>query len=260
LKTKLYRIAYGSLWILLVINLLAGLGFVGSAQDSRTCEEVSFEITGLSPDSEQLTFVSQGMLEENICEAFKITSIQGQPITKLNSNKIEQILCTNPYIKTVQSYEDISGKLYIKAEQKKPILRILTDQLDYYITEDGTKLPPSLEYTARVAVVTGHFFEGIGLTDSMVTDMGKQLYTLGKTVNESKLWRAQIEQIYIDENDEIILIPKLGNQQILIGNVEDLSDKLNRLEVFYSKVLNTKGWNAYKIINLKFKNQVVCTK
>ena len=36
--------------------------------------------------------------------------------------------------------------------------------------------------------------------------------------------------------------------------------KFKKLELFYKNILPTKGWNYYESVNLKFKNQIVCTK
>jgi cell division protein FtsQ len=38
-------------------------------------------------------------------------------------------------------------------------------------------------------------------------------------------------------------------------------EKFEKLHTFYLQGLNTTGsWNKYSVINLKFKNQIVCTK
>ena len=70
----------------------------------------------------------------------------------------------------------------------------------------------------------------------------------------------QIEQIYVNENTDIELVPKTGEHEIVLGDVNDLKDKFNKLMIFYLKGLNNLGWDVYKKINLKYKNQVVCSK
>jgi cell division protein FtsQ len=56
------------------------------------------------------------------------------------------------------------------------------------------------------------------------------------------------------------LIPRLGQHRILLGDTTDLRDKLDRMRTFYLQGLNNTGWDKYELINLKYKNQVVCTK
>ncbi|MEP7169164.1 MAG: cell division protein FtsQ, partial [Bacteroidota bacterium] len=73
-------------------------------------------------------------------------------------------------------------------------------------------------------------------------------------------WNAQVEQIYVTEQSEIELIPRVGNHRIILGDASQLDEKFNKLMIFYKQGLNNTGWNNYNTINLKFTNQVVCTK
>ena len=65
---------------------------------------------------------------------------------------------------------------------------------------------------------------------------------------------------YIKENKEIELIPRVGNHNILLGNINGYEEKFKKLKLFYSEGVKQTGWNNYKEINLKFKDQIVCVK
>jgi cell division protein FtsQ len=56
------------------------------------------------------------------------------------------------------------------------------------------------------------------------------------------------------------LVPKIGKQLIIFGDAADAREKLENLATFYRKVMSQKDWDLYKTINLKYKNQVVCSK
>ena len=90
--------------------------------------------------------------------------------------------------------------------------------------------------------------------------MIEQVYELAKFIVADTFWNAQAEQIYVNENQELELIPRIGNHRIVIGDAENLAEKFNRLMIFYTQGLNKTGWNNYSVINLKYRNQVVCTK
>ena len=77
-------------------------------------------------------------------------------------------------------------------------------------------------------------------------------------MDSNEFWKAQIEQIYVGE--EIELVPLAGSHIIVLGNFQDIDEKMNKLLVFYTHGLNKVGWNIYETINLKYKNQIVCTK
>ena len=86
------------------------------------------------------------------------------------------------------------------------------------------------------------------------------LFKLVLTINDSKLWRSQFEQIYVNSKGDIELVPRVGNHIIELGSVENLNEKLENLEAFYKQGLSQYGWNKYRTISLKYKNQIVCTK
>ena len=52
----------------------------------------------------------------------------------------------------------------------------------------------------------------------------------------------------------------MGSHKIILGSAHDLEKKFEKLKVFYRKGLEKVGWDRYQTINLKFENQVVCTK
>jgi cell division protein FtsQ len=66
--------------------------------------------------------------------------------------------------------------------------------------------------------------------------------------------------VYVNKQGEFELIPRVGNHRILLGGADDISSKLKRLKTFYtSKDVNVKELNMYDTINLKYKNQLVCS-
>ena len=86
------------------------------------------------------------------------------------------------------------------------------------------------------------------------------LYELGLFIMKDRFLKMLIEEIYVDRNGEFELIPKLGNQIILFGSAENMEDKFERLLVFYKKGLSITGWQRYNVINIKFRNQIICSK
>jgi cell division protein FtsQ len=94
-----------------------------------------------------------------------------------------------------------------------------------------------------------------GRIDSTVV---KKLYTLALFVQENAFWKAQIEQIFVTEQKDIILIPKIGNCELVLGDIDRLEQKLNDLQVFMQKGFTTIGWQKYKSVSVKFKDILVC--
>jgi cell division protein FtsQ len=66
--------------------------------------------------------------------------------------------------------------------------------------------------------------------------------------------------MYVNTDSEIELIPRVGDHTILIGNTNNLEEKMQNLFVFYTQAMKKAGWNEYEMINLKYRGQVVCSK
>ena len=102
---------------------------------------------------------------------------------------------------------------------------------------------------------------GVSVLDTSIKNsILKDIYYLVEYINDDSFWSAQIDQIYVDNNDEIDLIPRVGNQLIHLGSIENLEGKLRNLAELYDKVLPEVGWNKYSMINLEYKDQIVCKK
>ncbi|MFZ1360247.1 MAG: hypothetical protein WAS28_17240, partial [Saprospiraceae bacterium] len=81
-----------------------------------------------------------------------------------------------------------------------------------------------------------------------------------KAIYKDPFMSAMTEQLLVDENKDISIIPKLGNHKIILGDATDLENKFKKLAIFYKEGMPPEGWSLYKEINLKFKNQVVAKK
>ena len=88
----------------------------------------------------------------------------------------------------------------------------------------------------------------------------KSLFYLTNVIRHDKFWNAQVEQIYIEPNQDIVLIPRVGDHKIIFGDTSNALEKFENLLVFYQKALPKVGWQTYHTINVKFKGQLVCSR
>ena len=144
-----------------------------------------------------------------------------------------------------------SGMIKLEAEQKIPILRVISPRGNYYVDNLGSTMPVSRRYVAHVPVVSGYVEKELAVTD---------LYKFALFLQENDFWNNQIEQIYVHPDNEVELIPRVGNHRIVLGSFADFEEKLDNLRLFYEKAIPKVGWEKYSIISLKYKDQIVCTK
>ena len=59
---------------------------------------------------------------------------------------------------------------------------------------------------------------------------------------------------------EVELVPRSGRHTILFGRIEQVERKFDKLLRFYRNGLQNIGWDAYRTIDIRYKDQVVCKK
>ena len=87
-----------------------------------------------------------------------------------------------------------------------------------------------------------------------------ELYELGKYIRTNPFWKSQVEQIHVTPKKEIEIVPRVGDQILFLGKIDDYTEKFSKLQKFYKEALNEVGWNKYNRINVEFGNQIICTK
>ena len=164
-------------------------------------------------------------------------------------NELEVAFLQHPAVKNAQVYSNQEGVININLQQSKAVVRIKTDNTDYYLDEQGMKMPLSSEYTPRVLVVTGEVNES----------NHSSIFSFVERINKEKFWKSQITQLHFN-NNEVIIIPRVGSQKIHFGTLTDVNKKLGNLFQFYKQAMPVKGWENYSEISLAYNNQIVCTK
>jgi cell division protein FtsQ len=176
----------------------------------------------------------------------------GKQLKDINTNELENAILTNKLIKNANVFVTNNGSIKASIEERTPILRVISNiGGSYYIDNEGEKMPLSNRSTAYLHIATGDIKEEYAKAE---------LYKFALFLYDDKFWNAQIEQIVVQANQDIKLIPRVGDHQIILGSLDGYKEKLDKLMAFYQNGLNETGWNRYSVINLKFDKQVVCTK
>jgi cell division protein FtsQ len=254
-KKRIWKpLVVGFGWTLCLAGLVVLMSFIEFKKSEMVCKAVKVFIPG------NQYFIDRQEVDK-ILEMSSHTLV-GRRISNINIHDLENKLKVNPFIEFAKVYADMDGVIQVEVSQRQPILRLMNrfDQ-DFYIDQHGLKMPLSQNFTARVIVANGFIDELFAnKVDSLHTVLAKDIYKTANFISRDSLWAAQIEQIYINENHEIELIPRVGNQRILLGNADSLSTKFDNLKIFYKQALPMVGWDAYKMINVKYVNQVIGVK
>lgn len=244
----------GFAWLVCLAGLVVLMSFIDGKKQEVKCTNVKILIPGAG------NFIEREEVDAILKQSEGV--LIGRNLTKINIHQIEKTLKANPYIAFAKVFADMDGVIHIEVKQRQPVLRILNaGGQDYYIDSEGLKMPMSPNFTANVLVASGNILEGYGgKVDTLLTPLAADLYQTALFMKKDTLWDAQIEQIYVNDKKDIELIPRVGNQRIILGNADSLATKMNNLLAFYKQAMPRVGWNTYKTINLKYVNQIVCEK
>ena len=244
----------GFIWTVCLAGLVVLMSFIEHKKQEVSCVALKVFIPG------EQSFVTRKEVERIISGVHG--DIKGKALNTINSQDLEDALKANPFITRAKVYADMNGVVWVRIEQREPLLRIFNlKNQDYYVDKNGYKIPVSPNFTAQVVVATGNIGEDLEAhVAKLKTTMGKELFKVAQYLAKDTLWSKQIEQLYVNADSEIQLVPRVGDQQIIIGTSDSLETKLNKLLVFYKQAMPKLGWNTYKTINLKYSKQIICTK
>ena len=244
------KVVFKTIGVTLLIAYLAVCGFVWHAGEP---EMVYKGVRVAICDSAIAQFVSKNdvMRVVNSADSLKAT---GKKKSRFNTLALEKVLLKNSLIANADCYPTPDSMLRIDIYQRRPMLRVKSSDMnrDFYVDENGEFMAYKPSGKAiDVPLATGHISKQMALGP---------LCTLARFLHKHERWNKDIAQIYVDKEGDIQLVPRKGDHIIVLGTMDDYEAKFDRLDDFYDKVLDRKGWNSYKVINLKFKRQVVAEK
>ena len=172
---------------------------------------------------------------------------------------LEEELEKNPYIYEAEVFLNARHELKVYVTQRKPIARVKTTSLDFYVTSDGMKVPLSSYSTIRVPLITGYVDDYCQKTKESRVAF-QQLVTVLNLCNDDTFLSALIEQVDMDRAGKLTFIPKIGNEKIVFGDLSDYEEKLSKLKKYYAWGKNQDGWNKYAYLNLEYKDQIALGK
>ena len=241
-------------WLASLSGLFVLMSFIEVKKSELRCKEVKIIIPGT------YNFIERSEIDKILIKSQG--PLAGRMLNKINIHEIEDVLKANPFIEHAKVFADMDGVIKIQIKQREPVLRVfnLTNQ-DFYIDKNGFKIPTSSTFTARVLVSNGFILESFGnKVDTLKTKLAQDLYRTALFIEKDTLWNHQIEQLYVNQQNEIEMIPRVGDHKIILGNADSLENKFRNLLIFYKKAMPRVGWSTYKTISIKYANQIVCEK
>ena len=193
-------------------------------------------------------FVKQETVNKLLIENKKdASSIQK---VNLDLNKLETTLNAQEMIERSDVFVSIDGVLKAVVKQKTPIARVFDNSGSFYIDYEGNRMPLSTNFTARVPLVSG----GINKKNN------EDLSDLFRLIYDDAFLKKNIIGIQIMPNGSLKMLNRNFDYQIDFGRMINVERKFKNYKAFFQKAVLDSSLYKYKKIDLRFTEQVVCTK
>lgn len=177
-------------------------------------------------------------------------TVKNKDKSVIDLHQLEANVLAHPMVEDASVYLTVNGLLNAKIKQRTPIARIVTGSKTYYVDKQAETMPLSPNYSARVLLVSGNVNK----------NNTKAIHQLATSIRNDEFLVKQLIGVKVLPNNECVLLPRVGNHIIELGEIEHLNEKFKKLKAFYKKAFVDKTIENYTTLNLKYKNQVVCIK
>ncbi|TJZ50808.1 cell division protein FtsQ [Sphingobacterium olei] len=245
-------IGYGILGVAALVGLTLLMSLIARKSSDQVCIALRVMIEGKE------TFIDQHDISKLINE--KYGRVVGKAVKDIPVNQIEESLKDLPYVSNVEIHADMDGVMQVAVQQREVILRIINKNgREFYIDREGKKIPVTLKYVPRVLVANGNISESYGKPlDDVQSKLVKDLVKIVDHIRGDELWENQIVQLYVNAENDIEIVPRVGNEELIIGTADSLDYKLERLKIYYRDIMPKVGNNAYARVNVKYGDQIIC--
>jgi cell division protein FtsQ len=217
------KLDWKNIWINTRLVLMFGLVIFLFSFTSKRNSERKITKSVVVFEGDENVFVTNETVNKLLIE--NKTNAQSIRKDKLDLNKLERAIDNHNMIEKSQVFVSID---------------------DY----KGVRMPLSTVYTARVPLVTGE-----------INDKNKEeLNKLFRYIFDDPFLKRNIIGIQIFPNGSLLMTNRNFNYEIDFGRTINVERKFNNYKAFFQKAALDSTLYNYKRINLRFTQQVVCTK
>lgn len=232
---------------LVFLILMVFLGFLYNFSSLRNEQKKVSNIIVQFEDGEN-NFLTHLMVNKLLIQSGD--SIQNQAKSVINLYKLENNVTQNPYVEKASVFLTIEGMLKAIIKQRGPVARIINEYESYYVDKQGVKIPLSDNFSSRVLLVSGIFND----------ENLEEILPLIHTILSDNFLQKEVVGISRSSAGEYQFAVRSGDYKINFGKLTEVDVKIKKLKAFYNKTFEDKTIQNYKTINVKYHNQVVCTK
>lgn len=245
---------------LLAVLFCAGIGFI--VYNVRTQRKL-VTVNGLKVEfADSLKFVSENDIKGFL--AYNYGAYIGQRLDSIKLRIIETMLESRSAVLESQAWTTEDGILHVRITQRAPEIRFDNGSEGYYIADDGYVFPLHKSYTADVLSVHGNIpsmptssYKGLAPT-SEERSWFSQMLEFKRVAYSKKGPAKKIDSLWVDNSGDLRLRVANEEEIFVFGAPEQLEDKFAKIDKYFAYIKPLKEDGHYKIVNLKYKKQIIC--
>ena len=197
-----------------------------------------------------------------------VPGLDNLKIGDVDRASVEEAVMECPYVKNVAVKVSNGGRMIVAVTQHRPVVRMFFQDNEFYLSHDGGYMPLTRHHYCHILVGSSeynepvlHHPEYISLADtaSHTRALGiEYVWHVARYLDDHPAYGEVFDQINVDAKGDVVLIPKLGNMSVVLGDTSLLDEKFENLWSFFDQGVKQVGWNAYSSVSVKYKGQVVC--
>ena len=229
--------------LLMFLAVVFLYSFTSKRNDARKTQKAEVEFVNKAE-----LFVSYEAVNKLLIEKGEQLKTIGKD--KVVLNRLEQMLNKHDMIQKSEVFVSIDGVLKAVVTQRTPIARVFNENESFYIDSKGDRMPLSVIQTARLPLVLGEIND----------ENEKEMYDLLWFIYNDDFLKKNITGIEILPSGSLRMTNRNYNYNIEFGKTVEVERKFDNYKAFFQKAVHDTLIDKYSVINLKFTQQVVCTK
>ncbi|MEN8225273.1 MAG: hypothetical protein ABFS05_07925 [Bacteroidota bacterium] len=251
------------IWTMLSLAVIAAVIVTETKHQETVCQGFDLEII----DNNPTPLIEAQDIKARIL-AVSDTLI-GKSLGEIDLHEINKTIESIPYVATSDIRTSISGYLTVKVSLRRAIIRVINHKgLNYYIDSEGWMMPVNPGHPCRVIIASGSIRDGLTDLDGKKkhvssfgsTSVVRKLFEMSVQIDRSPFLKRLITQIWVDHNAELEMIPLVGEYTLKFGGFEGMEEKFEKIETFYREGTGKAGWIDYRSVDLRYNNQIICSK
>ena len=239
---KIKTIIAGVCAVVVVGAMFATASWASHRPKTTPCSWLKVEVT----DSLDRQFVRPTELRELIFHAG--LSPVGKEMDEVSCHAIEECVQQHEMIRTAECFKSPRGGVYLRVTQRVPALYVTGGEGNYYVDTDRKVMPVRASIDVEVPVFKG----AVGKRAAT-----EEYYDFALWLSQHTYWKSRIKQTHVHNAKHVVLHQNDGMGTILLGDLTDYVQKMNKLQKLYTKGFEKIGYKDYREYDLRYDGQVV---